>query len=95
MVSKSKPAFATWICPALLMVKKPSPLSSIIAKVVASVASRIAPTLVFMAEPSAILRDWLAIAMVCSMILSTVMIIVLLLVEIPSQKRQSKIHKIY
>jgi hypothetical protein len=44
----------------------------------------VAPTLVFMADPSAILRDWLAIAMVCSMILSTVMIIVLLLVEIPS-----------
>ncbi len=73
------------------MVKKPSPLSLIIAKVVASVASRIAPTLVFMADPSAILRDWLAIAMVCSMTLSTVIIMVLLVGEIPSLTSRVKL----
>jgi hypothetical protein len=39
--ASTKPTFATWICPVLLILKKPSSLPLIIAKVVASVASRI------------------------------------------------------
>ena len=64
LVSKFKPTFATWICPVLLILKNPSLLPTVMAKVaIVPEVTRGSPMLVFMAEFSLTDRAWLPMVM--------------------------------